>query len=80
MNVVFEEQAPIAHSSTSRGIVAWMLRNNIANTASHAQTMLLVLVVILLSISLLLAKSAMSHDEIDTHKGLKNTFENAVIR
>ena len=77
MNVVFEEQAPIAHSASSpRGIVAWMLRNNIANTASHAQTILLVLVVILLAISLLLAKSAISQDTIDPRKN----FVPAVVR
>lgn len=70
MNVVFEEQGPIAPSykSSKSGIVGWMTRNHIVATASRAQTVLLVLVVIILATSVLIGRSALSKDEIDPHK------------
>ncbi len=77
MNVVFEEQAPIHTSPASgRGIVAWMIRNHVADTASHAQTMLLVAVVIVLALSALIGRSALSEEGVDTHKN----FVPAVVR
>lgn len=69
MNVVFEEQGPVARTpSSGRGIAAWMIRNHIADTVSHAQTIILVGVIIILAVSVLIGKSALSKDAIDTHK------------
>ncbi len=69
MNVVFEEQGPVVRApSGARGITAWMLRNHIADTVSHAQTIILVGVIIILAASLLIGKSALSKNEINTHK------------
>lgn len=77
MNVVFEEQGPIARTpSNARGIAAWMIRNHIADTVSHAQTVLLVGTVIVLTATILIGKSALSKDAIDTHKN----FVPAVVR
>ena len=77
MNVVFEEQGPVARTpSNARGIAAWMIRNHIADTVSHAQPIILVGVIIILAASLLIGKSALSKDAIDTHKN----FVPAVVR
>ena len=77
MNVTFEEQGPIARTpSSGRGIAAWMVRKHIADTVSHAQTVILVGVVIILAAAVLIGRSALSKSEIDTHKN----FVPAVIR
>ncbi|MDQ5927691.1 MAG: hypothetical protein QG633_129 [Patescibacteria group bacterium] len=81
MNVVFEEQGPVVRASSgARGITAWMLRNHIADTVSHAQTIILVGVIIILAASLLIGKSALSKNEINTHKGYRGTQEDAMVR
>ncbi len=77
MNVVFEEQGPVVRApSGARGITAWMLRNHIADTVSHAQTIILVGVVVILAVTVLMGKSALSKNEINTHKN----FVPAVVR
>lgn len=77
MSVVFEEQGPLVRAASSgRGIAAWMIRNHIADTVSHAQTIILIGVVIILAASVLIGKSALSKEAIDTHKN----FVPAVVR
>lgn len=78
MNVTFEEQGPIARTTPSngQGLAAWMVRKQIVDTISHAQTVLLVAVVIIFGTAAVIGASAMSHKEIDTHKN----FVPAVVR
>lgn len=77
MNVVFEEQSPVARTpSSGRGIAAWMVRNHIADSISRAQTMLLIVTIIVLAVATFIGHSALSKDAIDTHKN----FVPAVVR
>ncbi len=78
MNVTFEEQGPIARSpiQNTRGIIGWMLKNNIVKTVSQAQTVLIIGALILFFSAFFIGTSAISKEEVDPHKN----FLPAVVR